>query len=35
MQISFTIDAHTFQQEQREPVNKTLKISDSEIACAL
>ncbi len=35
MQISFTIDAHTFQQEQREPVKKTLKISDSEIASAL
>lgn len=35
MQISFTIDAQAFEQEQKEPVKKTLKISDTEIAHAL
>ncbi|EJM08388.1 hypothetical protein PMI18_00247 [Pseudomonas sp. GM102] len=35
MQISFTIDAQAFDLEQKEPVKKTLRISDHEIAHAL
>ncbi|WP_368039801.1 hypothetical protein [Pseudomonas moraviensis] len=35
MQISFTIDADAFEQEQKEPVKKTLRIGDAEIAHAL
>jgi hypothetical protein len=35
MQISFTIDAQAFEQEQKEPVKKTLRISDHEITHAL
>lgn len=35
MLISFTIDAEAFEQEQKEPVKKTLRISDPEIAQAL
>lgn len=35
MQISFTIDADAFELEQKEPVKKTLRIGDAEIAHAL